>query len=418
MKKSTISPIEVTQTIRAVDQAKYLQDLAEGGKQVLDRFTTELGLQFVNAIFHMEREQIAGPRYHPTDPNIKKWASQKGSIYLGKAKHKVMVPRLRGAKGEIPLTTYQSLHSPEQFSEELLTNMLTGMAGRRYKQTVTDIADKLGVSSSSVSRHIVAATSKELQKFRDRDLKFDAPFAILLDTVHRGDAAFIVALGVSVIGKKTALGFWEGATENSTICTELLNDLENRGLELHEDVIFVCDGGKGIHKALKMRFGANLLLQRCTVHKCRNIEKQLPEQYRKGARMRYNRAIGMSTYEDAKKGLQELKKWLQGVNESAANSLLEGFDELLTLHKLNIPTKLRSSLRSTNAIESLFSKVRYRERNIRRWRSSNMRQRWLGTVLLYCEKTFNRIRGYGEINDAINAIKNSRIVVASKKKVA
>ena len=215
-----------------------------------------------------------------------------------------------------------------------------------------------------------------------------------------------------------ALGFWEGATENSDLCTELLSDIESRNLSLHEDTIFVIDGGKGAQKALKMRFGKSLVLQRCTVHKCRNIESHLPEQYRRGARMRYNRAIGRSTYEDAKKGLTALEKWLQGINESAAKSLREAFDDLLTLHKINIPIALRTALRSTNAIESLFSKVRYREKNIRRWRNSNMRQRWLGTVLLHCEKTFNRVRGFKEIEDAVCAIKNFRNVVASKEKVA
>jgi transposase-like protein len=296
--------------------------------------------------------------------------------------------------------------------------MLTGMAGRRYEQTVHDIAGQFGVSSSAVSRHVVAATAQELKKFSERDLKFFDPFAVLIDTVYRGETAFIVALGVSTAGDKLALGFWEGATESSDLCTELLSDIESRNLIIHEDIIFVVDGGKGVQKALKMRFRKNLLLQRCTVHKCRNIESHLPLQYRKGARMRFNRAIGMATYEDAKQGLIAFEKWLQGINESAAKSLREAFDELLTLHNINIPIALRTALRSTNAIESLFSKVRYREKNIRRWRNSNMRQRWLGTVLLHCEKTFNRVRGFKEIKDAIGAIKNFRHDVASKEKVA
>jgi transposase-like protein len=255
------------------------------------------------------------------------------------------------------------------------------------------------VSASSVSRHLVLAGAKRLEEFRERRLDDFEPFAMFIDSVHRGGNVFIVALGVNMRGEKRTLGFREGATENHEICEMLLCDLERRGLRLHGGIVFITDGGKGIIKALRRRFGKKVLHQRCTVHKCRNICGHLPKRYRDEARRRFNRAMDMNSYEDAHRELLALHRWLKSLNGSAAESLKEGMEELLLLHLLNVPFALRRSLRSTNAIEGLFSRVRFYEKNIRRYRSSGMSQRWLGTVLLHCERGFRKIKGYQRIRN-------------------
>lgn len=153
---------------------------------------------------------------------------------------------------------------------------------------MVDAANAFGVSASMVSNHIIAATAKQLQAFKERSLAAFDPFAIFLDTVHRGGEAFIVALGLDIFGKKQALGFWEGATENHELCEELFADLERRGLALCRRIIWVTDGGKGIIKALRDRFSKKLIHQRCTIHKDRNIQRHLPKKYRKAAHWRYS----------------------------------------------------------------------------------------------------------------------------------
>ena len=184
----------------------------------------------------------------------------------------------------------------------------------------------------------------------------------------------------------------------------LFCDLEQRGLVLHKGILFITDGGKGVIKALRRRFGRKVLHQRCTVHKCRNICSHVPKRYHVEAKRRFNRAIAMERYEDAQKEPTALHRWLKSINGSAAESLKEGLEELLLLHLLEVPFELRRSLRSTNAIEGLFSGVRLYEKNIRRYRSSAMSQRWLGTVLLSSERGFRKIRGYQFIAKTRTAI--------------
>ena len=218
----------------------------------------------------------------------------------------------------------------------------------------------------------------------------------------------MVALGIDDQGRKHALGFWQGATENHEMCEELLADMEERGLVLSKKTLFITDGGKGVIKALKEKFGAKLLHQRCIIHKDRNIQKHLAKKYRKEAHRRFMRALEQNLYEDAKKMLLDFEKWLRAKNESAADSLKEALEEILTVHRLCVPLELAKTLRSTNPIENMFSTVRDCEGNIKRYRGSAMSQRWLASVIFYCEKGFRRIKGYDQIAGLIEAIEREQ----------
>jgi len=374
------------------------------GKQGFDAMMKELGRMMAETIMYIEREEIAGPDYQPFSPDIWKWASQAGSVYIGDQKIKAVHPRLRGPHGEIPLRSYQRLKGPEGFSEELLMKVMRGISCQKYSETVVDAAEAFGVSASSVSRHIIEATTRQLQEFKNRSLSTFVPFAIFLDTIHRGGEAFIVALGLDTGGKKMPLGFWQGATENHELCAELLEDLERRGLAISRKIIWITDGGKGIIKTLKERFGKKLIHQRCTIHKDRNIQRHLPKRYRKDAHYRFRTALDQNSYADARHMLLDMEKWLRGINESAADSLMEAIEEILTLHRMKIPALLRKTLHTTNPIESMFSTVRDCEGNIKKYRNSKMMHRWLASVLLHCEKGFNRAKGYASIPTVINQI--------------
>lgn len=391
----------------AQEQAWWRDRVAEvmlSGKQALDAAMLEIGQMVAETIMYMEREQKAGPDYHPTSPGVHKWASQPGSIYVSDQKIHVAHPRLRGTGGEIALESYEQLKRRGGFSEELLAEVLRGMSARKYEETVTAAGRAFGVSPSSVSHHLVEATATKLREFRERCLEDFTVFALFIDTIHRGGQAFIVALGIDLAGNKRPLGFWEGATENHVICEEMLAEMERRGLKLSKRVLYVTDGGGGIIKALKDRYGKKLIHQRCTIHKDRNIQKHLPKRYRQAAHRRFRTALEQNSYNDAKAMLQDFERWLRGINESAADSLLEAFEELLTLHRLQVPALLRKTLHSTNPIESLFSTVRDCESNIKHYRSSKMRQRWLAAVLLHCEKGFKRVKGHASIAGVLAAI--------------
>jgi len=381
-----------------------MYEIIRVGKQGLDGFISELGVMVTEAIMDMERQERSGPEYYPSREGIYKWAYQEGSVYMGDRKISVRHPRLRGPGGEIPLQSYKALKEPGVFSEQVLDKMLRGLSARKYRETLLETSHSFGVSPSTVSRHLVEMTTQKLQEFKERNLSDLRIFAFFIDTIHRGGEAFMVGLGIDMEGHKHVLGFWQGATENHELCEELLSDMERRGLELSKKILWVTDGGKGILKALRDRFGKKLIHQRCTIHKDRNIQSHLAKKYRKEAHRRFETALEQNSYEDAKKMLKEFEIWLRAINESAADSLLEAFEDILTLHRLKVPGLLRKSLTCTNPIESMFSTVRDCEGNIKRYRSSAMSQRWLAAVLLHCEKGFRRVKGYLRILEVIATI--------------
>ncbi len=281
------------------------------GKQALGAVMLERGRRVAESVLLIEREEIAGPDYYPTDPDLQKWAHEEGSLYLADQKVKMKRPRLRHVEqGEVPLQSYARLRAPGAFSEELLEKILHG------------------VSASSVSRKLVDLTATKLKAFQERSLGAFTPFAVFLDTIHRGGEAFLVALGGDLSGEKMALGFWQGSSENHEICEALFNDLERRGLALSTRILFVTDDGSGLRKALRDRFRKKLLHQRCANHKSRNLHRHVTKLYRKETYRKLTTALEQTRYADARQMLLELEAWLRTKNESAADSLLEAFEEL------------------------------------------------------------------------------------------
>lgn len=396
---------EILQALRG--QEWLMEELAgvrADSKAELDGCMLKMGRILVEAILRTDREQMAGPEYQPAGI-YRKWGAQPGSVYLGDRKIRIVHPRLRDDRAEVALPRYTRLRQPGEFSEELLIRSLRGLSARKYGETLLSAADAFGISPSSISNRLIQATSAKLKRLKERDLSGVRLFAVVLDTVHRGGTAFVVALGVDLDGKKHVLGFWEGATENREIAQTLLSDLESRGLKIPREVLFITDGGKGLIAALKDRFGKDLLHQRCTIHKDRNLQRHLPKRWRDEAHRRFRNALAMRAYEDARQELEKLEVWLAERNESAAASLREAREELLTLHRLEVPPALRVSLHSTNVIESLFSTVRHCEKNLKRYRNSRMAQRWLAAVALYVEENFRAIKGSQFIPEVVERIK-------------
>ena len=178
---------------------------------------------------------------------------------------------------------------------------------------------------------------------------------------------------------------------------ELLGDLMNRGLDFSEPRLYVLDGGKALHAAVKKYAGEAAPIQRCQVHKRRNVLDHLTDEQKPLVAQKLNAIYAMEDYAAAKIALDGLHRELMDLNPSAARSLGEGLDETLTVHQLHVPPQLRKSLASTNLIESAFSIVETVCSNVKRWHRGDQRERWVGSGLLVAEKQFRRVQGYKQI---------------------
>ena len=238
--------------------------------------------------------------------------------------------------------------------------------------------------------------------------------AVLIDGTPFRDRQMIVALGINVDGRKTVLGLREGATENAAVVSELLGDLASRGLDFSVPRLYVLDGGKALAAAVRRHAGEAAMIQRCQVHKRRNVIDHLPEEHKSAVRKKLQNAYAMTEYADARRALDRLHRELMELNPSAARSLEEGMEETLTVHRLRMPAQLRRTLASTNVIESAFSIVETVCRNVKRWRAGDHIERWVGSGLLVAERQFRKVQGYREIPALLTALANT----VSKKGLA
>ena len=229
--------------------------------------------------------------------------------------------------------------------------------------------------------------------------------AVLIDGIAFQDYLFVVALGVDSTGAKEILGMWQGATENTKVCKELLQDLVARGLPADRRYLFVLDGSKALAKAVRSCFGKNAVIQRCQIHKERNVLSHLPKSFHVGVRRRLRAAWKMKSYDTAKEELEKRVVYLDDLNPSAAESLREGLEDTIAVHKLGVPETLRRSLRSTNPIESCFSMTRKFCRNVKNWKNADMAMRWAGAMLQECQKRFHRLKGYRSMSVLLTALR-------------
>jgi putative transposase len=223
--------------------------------------------------------------------------------------------------------------------------------------------------------------------------------------VHVGEHGLIVALGVAVDGTKHALGLWEGSTENATVCQSLLSNLQSRGLRTDRSLLVLLDGSKALRKAVRETFGDVALVQRCQIHKLRNILDHLPERQRPWVKAIVQRAYRSADVATATRLLQDLARRLDTGHPSAAASVREGLEETLTIVALGLSEALRRSFSTTNAVESLISRTRHVKRNVKRWRGGQMVVRWVAAGVLEAVKGFRRLKGHKEMPKLIAALR-------------
>jgi len=322
--------------------------------------------------------------------------------------------RLRSPENrEQRLGSYELFQRRGPLEQGVWDKMMRGLSTRNYGAVVKDFHEAYGVEKSAVSDNFIAASREKLQELMERPLRELRLCAVLIDGTPFRDRQMIVALGINSDGRKTVLGLREGATENATVVSELLSDLAARGLDFSVPRLYVLDGGKALAAAVRRHAGEAAMIQRCQVHKRRNVVDHLPEEHKSAVKKKLQNAYAMTEYAEAKRALERLHRELMELNPSAARSLEEGMEETLTVHRLRVPSQLRRTLASTNVIESAFSIVETVCRNVKRWRAGDHIERWVGSGLLVAERQFRKVQGYREIPALLTALANA----ASKKTV-
>lgn len=373
----------------------------------LENLALELGLLVAAGLLEDEVTRLCGPRYERrADRTHTRYGHQRGVATLAGQKIAIDRPRVRQAGGgaEAPLETYARLQSPDAMPRAVLRRMVRGVSTREYEHVVDMARDGFGVAKSSVSRDFVRASAAEVKALAERRFEAVRFAALMIDGVEYAGETMVVALGIAADGTKRILGVRQGATENAAVCTALLEDLQARGLDTTQPTLLVLDGSKALHAAAQRVWGENAVIQRCQVHKRRNIKAHLPEKHHAELDRRLTAAYQGDDFEEARKSLETTAKWLSRLNPDAAASLREGLEETLTVVRLGLKGPLRRTLATTNPIESALSVTRRVTARVTRWRDGDMRLRWCTAGLLRAESKFRRVKGHRGMGSLLKAL--------------
>jgi len=386
---------------RVVQLPLPVLEALEGLQPQVERLAAEAGLKILQGILEDEVTRRVGPPHHPSPAaSCLRWGRQPGYAVYGGQKVSLEKPRVRTREGqEVELETYRQLQQDGRMQRAVAERMVCGLSTRKYRRAVQDVLQGYGIGKSSVSRHFVEASAEQLRELCERRLEELELVALLIDGIEFARQLMAVALGIAADGTKHVLGLWQGATENTAVVTALLEDLVARGLNPQRRYLVVIDGSKALRAGVERVLGEGAVVQRCQIHKLRNVVEHLPEGCRADWRRQLRNAWAMTEYAAAKAALERLWRRLCDVNPSAARSLEEGLEETLTLHRLRVPPLLRRSLRSTNVIESCLSTVRHVSRNVKRWQAGDHVARWTAAGLIEAEKKFRKVKGFRELKE-------------------
>ena len=359
----------------------------------------QAGLQVMELLMQEEVRELVGERSQPQpDRTANRWGNERGYCVVMGQKVPVRRPRVRTVEDkEVRLGSYEMFHRGEPLTETVWEKLMLGLSTRKYGQAVREFTEAYGLEKSAVSEHFIEASRTKLKELMERRLDKMRLCGLLIDATPFEGQQMVAALGIGEDGRKTILGIRQGASENATVVGELLGDLLERGLDFTQPRLYVLDGGKALTAAVKKHAGESAAIQRCQVHKRRNVLDHLTDEQKLGIAKKLNAAYALEEYAAAKQALQTLHRELMDLNPSAARSLAEGMEETLMVHRLHLPAQLRKTMASTNVIESAFSVVETACRNVKRWHGGDQRERWVGSGLLVAEKQFRRVQGYKQI---------------------
>ena len=406
---ATLEPEIVLPETVHVAMVELAADVREG----LLALAVGAGLQVLQALLEESVTAVAGPKGRH-DPNrvAVRHGTEAGAVTLGGRRVGVRRPRVRtpDGSGEVPVPAYDLFASTEMLGELALERMMAKLSTRRYGAGLEPVgaqveASARSTSRSAVSRRFVAMTERALAELMDADLSELELVALLIDGVHFAEHLCVVALGINIDGTKIPLGLVEGSTENTTVVTDLLAGLREQGLDVTCPILVVIDGAKALAAAVDAVFDRPLI-QRCQLHKIRNVERRLPDALGATVAKKMRTAYRDPDPLVAQASLEALARDLERSHPGAAGSLREGLVETLTVNRLDVPPTLARTLRSTNTIESMIEICRDHSTNVKRWRDGTMVLRWCAAGMLEAAKQFRRVNGYlhlGALRVALDA---------------
>lgn len=393
------NPIPIQLTFPTAEMIELLQtslgDLLRG-----------IGRTFIETVMQTEVEQLAGKASLPNpERTAYRWGFEEGFCIIDGQRVPIRRPRVRSrTKKEVPLGSYELFQRSSLMDETVWQKVMLGLTMRSYKEVVQQFAEAYGLEKSTICEHFITASRGKLKQLMERSLA-GIPIAVMVidGTIFKGQN-MIVAVGVDASGRKLVLGLRQGATENAVVVGQMLGELSERGLDFATPRLYIADGSKAIRAAIRNYAGETAFVQRCQVHKIRNVVEHLGEAERHAVKYRLRAAYGETEAADARRRLYQLHDELLQANPNAAASLTEGLEESLTVSELRLSPKLRQALSSTNCIESGFSIVDHICRQVKRWQGSDHRLRWVGSALLFAESRWNRIYGYRHMPILLSAL--------------
>ena len=369
----------------------------------------DAGQQVLAAMMEQDREDLCGPRWkRDPDRRAGRAGTTKSEVTLGGRRIAIPRPRVRSMEGEeVELPSFRFATKRDPLDRHTLNAVACGISSRKYARSLDPLSEEIeerATSKSAVSRRYVAMTTKQMTSWLTTPLG-DRHFPIIMiDGIHMGDHLVLIALGIDFEGRKQVLGLREGDTENGQVVRSLLRDLLDRGLDHERARLFVIDGAKALTSAIVKIFGPLAKIQRCQIHKRRNILGHLPERLHENVKAVLKEAWGLGDAKLAKRRLERLASSLKAAHPGAAESVLEGLDPTLTLQRLGIGDTLYKKLRSTNAIENLNSGIATYSKNVKRWQGGLMVVRWVSAAIVEAEKKFRRVQGWRDIEKLVQAL--------------
>jgi len=383
-----------------------LPEMIELAETSVGDLVRAIGKMFMENAMEAEATHVAGPRSMPNPSrHAVRWGEEAGYCIIDGQRVPIRRPRLRSrTKKEIRLGSYELFQRASLLDETVWQKIMLGLTMRSYKEVVQQFAEAYGLEKSTTSAHFVEASRQKLKQLMERSLAgLTMPVMFIDGTIFKGQS-LVIAIGIDASGHKLILGLRQGASENATVVGALLGELMERGFDFSTPRLYIVDGSKAIRAAIRNHAGDAAIVQRCQVHKIRNVMEHIPEADRPALKYRMRVAYGSVEAADARNLLFKLHDELLQKNPSAAASLMEGLEESLTVTELRLPPKLRQSFSSTNSIESGFSIVDRICQQVKRWQGSDHRLRWVGSALLFAESRWNRIHGYRHMPMLINAL--------------
>lgn len=378
-----------------------LQEVALNARAGLLAFAVGVGLEVFHTLLEENVSELVGQKgQHQAERRAYRHGHEPSSLTLGGRKVTVDKPRVRSCQGqELTVPLWKAFSEQDIAGTMVLERMLAGVSTRQYPVSLEPVGDlgSRGTSAAAVSRQFVARTQRALAELMAKDLSDLQLCVLMLDGIQMAGHTIVIALGIDRHGHKHVLGLREGSTENKALCTGVLTGLVERGLDAAAGLLVVIDGGKGLRAAVKDVFGDLALVQRCRLHKRRNILEHLPEEQRERVGRQLDRAWAKPEYSAALAALRDITKQLDEHYPGAASSLREGLEETLTITQLHLPASLTKTLFSTNPIESMNSISRTAMRNVKHWRSGTMVCRWTAASLEVAAVKFRRVKGYREL---------------------